>query len=103
MTAGDPGTPRWQWLLPLRVACIVGFGGLMAWEWMRWPNGSRLLGPLGLIWYGFTDPGTVLLSIISVLCVILVLLWPRWIACLISLLGLVNWVFWGMMAQGIGC
>lgn len=89
--------------MPLRAACLGGFVGVMAWEWRRWPNGSPLIGPLGLIWYGLTDPGTVLLTVISALCAILVLVWPHWVACLISLLGLVNWVFWGMMAQGIGC
>ena len=86
-----------------RLGCPVAFGALMVIEWNRWPNGSPLLGPVGIIWYNGIGVESVVLCAISLAVLFAFLLKPHAVTALISLLGGMNWLFWGVMALGIGC
>jgi hypothetical protein len=86
-----------------RLGCATAFGGLMVFEWFRWPNGSPLLGPVGLIWYNGLGFTSLALCAISLAMLSAFLFRPNTVTGLISLLGGLNWVFWGVMAKGIGC
>jgi hypothetical protein len=91
----------WLWLA--RVTCGGVFVGSMAYEWTHWPNGSPVLGPLGMIWYGFVNGENLALCTISLAMLFAFLIKPHTITAAISLLGMVNWLFWGILAQGVGC
>jgi hypothetical protein len=92
---------HWLWLA--RFACGGLFGWLMVYEWNCWPNGTALLGPLGIIWYnGFRDQ-ILVFCVVSLVALFAFLLKPNKLTAVISVIGLVNWLFWGVMALGIGC
>ncbi|HEY7427928.1 MAG TPA: hypothetical protein VH682_27090 [Gemmataceae bacterium] len=81
----------------------MAFAALMVYEWNRWPDGSFLLGPFGLLWYyGFGCEGVALCAI-SLAMLFAFFLRPNSIMARVSLFGGMNWLFWGVMAQGIGC
>lgn len=92
---------RWTWFARA-AGCAVVFA-VFVWEWMRWPSGSRLLGPIGMIWYNGADALLIVISAFTLACHLAVVIWPRWFMALISLFGVVNWLFWGAVVQGIGC
>jgi hypothetical protein len=71
-------------------------------EWNRWPNGSPLLGPLGIIWHNGLAEGLVPCAI-SLALLFAFLFRPHWITAMISVFGVLNWLFWGVVATGIGC
>lgn len=75
----------------------------MEYEWTRWPDGSLLLGPLGLIWYDGLRPDNLTLCGLSVAMVFAFLIRPHSASAAVSLLGVLNWLFWGVVALGIGC
>jgi hypothetical protein len=75
----------------------------MVYEWKHWPDGSPLLGPLGIIWYNGFDGEGFVLCVISVALVFTFFLKPHAVTTVLFLLGILNWLFWGIMAQGIGC
>ncbi len=86
-----------------RLMCAGAFLALMVFQWNRWPDGSPLLGPLGITWYNGIDGGTIVLCAISLVMVFAFLFKPHIVTAVISLLGAMNWLFWGVMALGIGC
>lgn len=92
----------WLWL-PLRLALTGAWILWMFQEWRRWPNGSPVLGPLGLAWYGGFDWPTIVFCAISAVALLAFLLKPHPVTAFISILGALNWLFWGKMAEGIGC
>jgi hypothetical protein len=54
--------PGWQPCGPAllaRVAAVALAAGWLAYEWQRWPNGTALLGPLGLVWYNGPTAGNL--------------------------------------------
>jgi hypothetical protein len=91
------------WLWVARLAFTAAFSALMLYEWMCWPNGSALLGPLGLIWYNGLTGETIALCAVSLAFVFAYVIWPRAVAAGVSLLGVVNWLCLGELAKGIGC
>src|SRR5262245_19250835 len=98
-----PGASRSSGLCLARVLCAGAFAALLIWEWSRWPNGSPLLGPLGIIWYNSISGESLALAALSLIALFAFLLKPHAATALISVLGVVNWLFWGVMALGIGC
>jgi hypothetical protein len=93
---------RW----PLWVARLMFGGavvGVMIYEWNRWPNGSRWLGPVGFIWYNGAGCFELPLCAFSLALLFAFLLRPHPISAVISLFGVVNWLCWGEVAKGIGC
>jgi len=87
----------------LRFAAAGAFVAWMGYEWCRWPNGSAMLGPLGLIWYLGPDWFGVIATCVLLLVVLAFPLKPHPLTALLSLLGLVAWWLVGAMAKGIGC
>lgn len=94
-------SPR-GWMI-VRLMCAAAFPASMVFEWRRWPDGSPLLGPLGIIWYNGIDGESIVLCAISLVMVFAFLMKPHMVTAVISLLGAMNWLFWGVMALGIGC
>lgn len=91
------------WLWPARLACVGAFAAWMVFEWRQWPNGSPLLGPLGIMWYNGFDGESLVFTVISLAMLFAFLLKPHWITAVMTLLGGLNWLFWGVAAVGIGC
>jgi hypothetical protein len=91
----------WHWLAGFMFGVV--FAGIQIFEWNRWPNGSALLGPLGIIWYNGLDAESLVFCVISVVLVLTFFFKPNAVTASISLFGVLNWYFWGIMAQGIGC
>ena len=92
--------PRHLWRI---VAAVITWCGVLAFEWMRAPNCTPLLGPLFIVWYNgwdaFTWVSTVGLSI-GVLGISIRINNPT--ICLFTVsAGL--WLILGMLGQGIGC
>ena len=104
-----PASSRWRivsgsaWLWLARLTCGGAFAALMVYEWNCWPNGSPLLGPLGIIWYNGSGAESLVLCAISLAMVFAFLFKPHAITAAISLLGGLNWLFWGVVGAGIGC
>ncbi len=103
LTSQKPIVPAWDWLWLARVTFILAFAALMIYEWNRWPNGSPLLGPIGVIWYNGFEEGIIVFCAISLIAVFACLLKPNEMTAAISFIGILNWLFWGVMALGIGC
>ena len=82
---------------------IGGFAVLMYWEWTRWPNGTALFGPLGLIRYNGADPANLLLVTASLTALLAFPIKPSVATAVASSLAIINWLIWGLMASGIGC
>ena len=108
MAEGSPPVPslRCDWLrvpaLVARLAAVALAAGWLVYEWHRWPNGTALLGPLGLVWYN----GPTLDNLACCAVGLLVLAYPvrpGLPTALISVIGLLVWVFLGAAAHGIGC
>jgi hypothetical protein len=72
-------------------------------EWTGWPNGSALLGPLGLIWYGGPDPCSLALCAALLTAIFASPFRPSVVTAVVSFLGLLAWIFFGNVALGIGC
>lgn len=87
----------------VRFTCVSVFVALMMFEWHRWPNGSPLLGPLGVLWYNGLRDYAWAYCLISIVALLAFLIRPHPITAAISLLGVINWLFCGLMAMGIGC
>jgi hypothetical protein len=100
---GQARCGRVKWVWALRVAATGSFTALMALEWSLWPNGSPLLGPLGIIWYNGADPCTLTITAFLLPVVFAFPLKPCLLTALLSLLGLMAWTFLGVIAIGIGC
>jgi hypothetical protein len=97
------GVPRPAWLWPARLACTGAFAALMGYEWTHWPNGSPLLGPLGIVWYNGMDVATLVLCAGSLAMAFAFLLKPHPAMAVLSLLGGGNWWLWGVLAVSMGC
>jgi hypothetical protein len=89
------------WLL--RLAAAGAFVAWMAYEWRRWPNGSAMLGPLGLIWYQGPDGFSLAATCVLLPAVLAFPLKPHPVTAVLSLLGLGAWWLLGAVAKGIGC
>jgi hypothetical protein len=87
----------------LRLASVGLFGVWMLVEWSIWPNGSELLGPLGLIWYGGPDLCTLALCAALLAAIFAFPFRPSALTAIVSFLGLLTWTFFGRVALGIGC
>lgn len=90
-----------RWLV--RLVCAAAFSALMTVEWKRWPDGSPLLGPLGIVWYNGIGMESAAICAISLAMLFAFPMKPGLITALVSLVGAVNWFFWGVVALGIGC
>ena len=89
--------------LASRLAAVAPAACWLVYEWHRWPNGSILLGPLGLVWYYGPEPGNLACCAAGLLLVLAYPIRPGALSAGLSLLGLLFWVFMGAMAEGIGC
>ena len=98
-TSGKPDASVWA----LRVVSFGAFGALMTYEWLRWPNGSAWLGPLGFFWYFGPNVEGLAITLTLLPLVFAFPLKPHPVTALLSLLGLMAWACMGTLAQGIGC
>jgi hypothetical protein len=87
----------------LRLAVVALFGAGLAYEWARWPNGSALLGPLGIIWYNGADGESVGLTVLLLPAVLAFPLKPCCFTGILSALAFYVWLILGALALGIGC
>lgn len=91
-----------RWMIG-RLIWAVAFLVLVVFEWNRWPNGTPLLGPLGMVWYNGIGRDSIVLCAVSLAMVFAFLFKPHTVTAVISVLGVMNWLFWGVLALGIGC
>lgn len=101
--AQPSGVSRAATLCLARLGCAWGFCVWMFIEWLVWPNGSALLGPIGIVWYNGIGLDSFVLCTASWAMLFAFLCRPHVVTALISLVGAANWLFWGVMALGIGC
>lgn len=76
------------WLV--RAVSVAAFAVLMSWEWSRWPNGTPLLGPLGIVWYNGWGADNLALLVLSFLALAAYLGKPNIVTGVISGLGVVS-------------
>jgi hypothetical protein len=86
-----------------RVAVVAVAADWLAYEWRRWPNGSAMLGPLGLVWYNGPTVGNLAYCAVGLALVLAYPMRPGALTAALSAFGLLLWVFLGVMAEGIGC
>jgi hypothetical protein len=87
------------WGRGLKVAAVVAFAAWLAYEWVVWPNGSPLLGPLGFVRYAGADACSVAV-VLFLLPLVLAFVWrPCHLTALLSLLGLLLWTLLGAAAN----
>jgi hypothetical protein len=93
-----------RWVLwTIRLAAIGLFAVGMAIEWSTWPNGSALLGPLGMVWYFGLEPISLLCCALLIPVISAFLLKPSVATAFMSAFGLVIWILMGVVAKGVGC
>ena len=91
------GPGRLTWL----AALVLVSTSWLAFEWIRAPNGTLLLGPLYFAWYGF--PIGWLFALVLFPCLLAYTAKPNAATAAISGAALVLWLVLGELGQAIGC
>ena len=86
-----------------RLAAVALAAGWLVYEWHRWPDGTALLGPLGLVWYNGPTAGNLACCAVGLVLVLAYPVRPGAGTAAVSALGLLFWLFMGVVAHAIGC
>ncbi len=89
--------------LVVRATAVALAAAWLVREWHQWPNGTAMLGPLGLVWYNGPSAGNLACCAVGLLLVLAYPVRPGALTAAISAFGLLFWAFMGVLAQGIGC